>query len=302
MNKTSIEWTDYTWNPVTGCHKVSQGCKNCYAETMTNRFAKTWGVESFRQVVTHPDRLNEPLASGDKLAGKKIFVCDMSDLFHKDVSFRDILRVFRIIDIAQGTYQILTKRIERALEFFNWCATHGDQLAGIKNYWLGVSCEDQATADQRIPLLLKCPAPVRFLSCEPLLGPIDLCQSVRIYQHEAFGSFHTTYFGDKIHWVIAGGESGHGARPMHPDWVRSIRDQCAAADVPFLFKQWGKWLPYGQIDKDGFTMVNFKGTTGIVSLKSDGHYRDYRNVGKTKSGNFLDGKQHLEFPKPLTHA
>lgn len=298
MNKTSIEWTDYTWNPVTGCHKVSQGCKNCYAETMTNRFGKSWGVESFRQVLCHDDRLMEPCHMGDKLHGKKVFVCDMSDLFHEQVPVRFIADVFETIWNCPDTiFQILTKRPERALKLMDEISDRILVDLPLKNVWLGVSCEDQATADQRIPLLMKIPAAFRFLSCEPLLGPIDLTR-IAPFLGGCFAPLkpHPCTSPGKpfIDWVICGGESGHHARPMHPDWARSLRDQCTTAGVPFFFKQWGKYLHESQgADGHGGRWIS------IMDSDSKAEYK-YKNIGKRESGNFLDGKQHLEFPNVIT--
>lgn len=306
MNKTSIEWTDYTWNPVTGCHKVSQGCKNCYAETLTNRFGKVWGVGSFRQVICHPDRLMEPIYMGDKLAGKKVFVCDMSDLFHDDVPVDFIADVFEHIwNCRDTTFQILTKRPARALALMEEISDRILVELPFKNVWFGVSCEDQETADERIPLLLAIDAKVRFLSCEPLLGPIDL-------------SPYTD--GGGIHWVIAGGESGRNSRPMHPDWARSLRDQCASASVPFFFKQWGEWLPNHQQRAEGTDSPGpYLGDPMEYTADMDRYNADLKRweiwrqknttqlgnlfatrYGKSRAGNFLDGKQHLEFPKTFT--
>lgn len=296
MNKTTIEWTDYTWNPVTGCSKVSQGCKNCYAETMANRF---WGDRKFTDVQIHPDRLNH--SDFGKWRGKKVFVCSMSDLFHERVPFYFIFDVFRrFYYLSDITFQVLTKRPGRALEFIKWAKSAepifcDEYLSVLPNVWIGTSCEDQATANERIPLLLQIPAAVRFLSLEPLLGPIDLLS----FYNPLSG--YWTYLNQEkdltvrseIHWVIAGGESGHGARPMHPDWVRSIRDQCAGANVPFFFKQWGEWVDNQNMPRE-YVSGNYKqhvfddNTVSAVEVWK---------IGKSKSGNTLDGKQHLEFPK-----
>lgn len=296
MNKTSIEWTDYTWNPVTGCTKVSQGCKNCYAETMTTRFAKTWGVESFRQVVCHQDRLMEPLYMADKLNGKKVFVCDMSDLFHEDVPDYFICEVFESIWNRPDTiFQVLTKRPERAAAIMQEVSDRILVELPFKNVWFGVSVEDQATADQRIPHLLNVPAVLRFLSCEPLLGPINLKEICHddFLVTDALPS-HKAFTG--VDWVICGGESGHKARPMHPDWARSLRDQCTAAGVPFFFKQWGEWAPNIPDGKSRLAKgAHHNGTIGSAFI-SEGAKEILAKVGKSKSGNFLDGKQHLEFP------
>lgn len=344
MNKTTIEWTDYTWNPVTGCTKVSQGCKNCYAETMANRF---WGDRKFTDVQMHTNRLWEPLQNEKKWRGKKVFVCSMSDLFHESVHFDFIVHVFQEFGRLPGTtFQILTKRPARALEFFKWSspvffdqqkqarakANGLNTFLPLKNIWLGTSCEDQATANERIPLLLQIPAAVRFLSCEPLLGPIDLTKIMLhendLYSYNALYQHYNTFNEPVkrkscIDWVIAGGESGHGARPMNPDWVRSLRDQCASANVPFFFKQWGEWAPDSHVSYNGPFLIqgyphylinedgrgvyyeSFDHTVSHKGLPENGKGLTKEDnawwmvkTGKSKSGNKLDGKQHLEFPKP----
>lgn len=322
MNRTTIEWTDYTWNPVTGCHKVSPGCKHCYAETLTNRFAKTWGVKDFREIVLHNERLDEPQKNKKKWAGKKVFVCSMSDLFQDDVPFDFIAMVYaRMARVQTTTFQILTKRPQRALEFYKWIQAKFDELHAdpvytlfkvfgipfedytgtwpLPNVWIGTSCENQETANERIPQLLQIPAAVRFVSCEPLLGPIDLLH-INTGQVSWVDSLRGMGYGNDpndnrnyIHWVIAGGESGHGARPMHPDWVRSLRDQCARALVPFFFKQWGEYMTIDSFNERILsetdrtkTYTGFRTHDGIELIK----------VGKSKSGNLLDGKQLLQFP------
>lgn len=303
MNKTTIEWTDFTWNPVTGCDKISQGCKYCYASVMAKRF---WGDRKFTDVQTHKDRLKEPLRFRTKWAGKRVFVCSMSDLFHEDVPFEFIYSVFtRMAMCRETTFQIPTKRIARAVEFYN-CLEQRIMDLGynaellfsdwpIPNVWIGTSCEDQATADARIPLLLQIPAAVRFLSCEPLIGPLDLIQPL------GYPIPGTKDYAPPIQWVICGGESGHGARPMHPDWVRLLRDQCHRAEVPFFFKQWGEYLPYDEsgmfyvssADNETHKEVGF-GIKKWMPLLDVA----FEKMGKSKSGNLLDGVQHLAFPKP----
>jgi protein gp37 len=301
MNKTKIEWTDYTWNPVTGCHKVSAGCKLCYAEVLTKRFGKAWGTGDFRDVRTHPDRLNQPLEIMKKLKGKRVFVCDMSDLFHEAVSFEFIFSVFtRMASCRDTTFQVLTKRIKRAVEFYSWFDDRIHNLGysaellspvfPVPNVWLGVSVENEKEK-WRIDELLKCDAAVYFISGEPLIGALTLPTSFLQLPHGRA-------------WVITGGESGHGAMPMHPDWARSLRDQCAAANVPFFFKQWGEYIPFedahdeenpgtvycdAEPEKHSFDGLSLANTTHM-------HNVIFAKVGKSKSGNFLDGKQHLEFP------
>jgi protein gp37 len=210
---SSIEWTDATWNPVRGCTKISPGCKNCYAERFSERFRGVEGhpFEQGFDLRLVPSFLELPLRWRTP---RRIFVNSMSDLFHEDVPYDFIARVFDVIRRApRHQFQILTKRAERM-------AALTSTLHVPTNTWLGVSVES-AEYTTRIDALRSTDATIRFLSVEPLLGPIP----------------HVPL--DGIHWVIAGGESGPHARPMEPDWVRSIRDQCVGAGVPFFFKQWG---------------------------------------------------------------
>lgn len=210
---THIEWTDATWNPVTGCTKVSQGCKHCYAERMAKRL-QAMGAPNYSQgfrVTLHPDMLEKPHRWKQP---RRIFVNSMSDLFHPDVPDAFIQDVFRVmVDTPRHTYQVLTKRPERL-------AHMGDVLPFSSNIWCGTSVESTAVLE-RVKSLQATPSPVRFLSCEPLLGPLpDLPL-------------------DGIHWVILGGESGPKSRPMDIAWARDIRDQCLEAGIAFFFKQWG---------------------------------------------------------------
>lgn len=302
---TKIEWTDRTWNPVTGCNKVSQGCKNCYAEVMHRR-----------QMAMNPHKYTKPFLHGaevhydelDKpLHWRKpsmVFVNSMSDLFHPGVDFQFIVEVFQIMRrCPQHTFQILTKRPEIMLEFMAWIPNtinsttrllnpFGVPYAPLPNVWLGVSCEDQAAADERIPLLLQVPAAVRFLSCEPLLGDLDI---IRWMPHDYMPENQTGW----IDWVIVGGESGHHARLMHPDWVRDIREQCRLGGVPFFFKQWGEWYPFElPDDQEGESPLGSPGWPIPADTKT-AITRDrirYVKYHKSGSGNTLDGKQHLEFP------
>jgi protein gp37 len=217
---TSIEWTDRTWNPVTGCTKVSQGCKNCYAETIAKRF---WKDRKFTNVRIHPDRLDEPLRWRKP---SRIFVNSMSDLFHEDVTFEFIDKV---IDVAfncpQHTFQILTKRPNRMKELMP--RTLGGRWGDItlNNVWLGVSVEDQKTADERIPILLQTPAAIRFVSYEPALGAIDFYK---------FGTWDCS-----LDWIICGGESGHGARPCDIDYFRDVLKWSKNSSVKIFIKQLG---------------------------------------------------------------
>jgi len=232
---SKIEWTDVTWNPVTGCDKISPGCKNCYAERMAKRLAGRVGYpadDPFR-VTLHYDKLETNFGKKPK----KIFVCSMSDLFHPDVPFwfietvHDVIREWHI-----HTFQILTKRPERILEYYKWrkeIYMPGRNSVPPENAWYGVSVENQKYADERIPILLQIPAKVRFVSVEPMLGPIDLFKING--KSKGFGVF--------FDWVICGGESGPGARPMKLEWARGLRDQCKQMGVPFFFKQIDKKTP-----------------------------------------------------------
>ena len=213
MAKSKIEWTDATWNPVTGCSKVSPGCVNCYAERLSLRL-QAMGVPKYRdgfEVRIHPEALELPLHWAKP---QTIFVNSMSDPFHKEVPEEYIQAVFRVMRQAHWhKFQLLTKRDERLAEV-------APRLEWADNIWVGVSVENQKYV-RRIDNLRRTPAGKKFLSLEPLLGPLE---GLRL---------------EGIDWVITGGESGPGARPVDPAWVRSIRDQCIAQDVPFFFKQWG---------------------------------------------------------------
>lgn len=213
MAESSIEWTEMTWNPTTGCNKISAGCKNCYAEIMTRRL-KAMGVEKYAdgfKVRVHYDTLNIPY---QWKSPKVVFVNSMSDLFHPEVPFEFIQRVFAVMnDTPQHTYQVLTKRAERLYHIhhlLNW----------TKNIWMGVSVEDNRVIE-RIDFLRETNAHIKFLSCEPLIGPL---QNMNL---------------ENIDWVIVGGESGRKARPMKELWVWDIKQQCQEQGVSFFFKQWG---------------------------------------------------------------
>ena len=219
-----IEWTDATWNPVTGCTKVSPGCKHCYAETIAERFRGVKGhpYEQGFDLRLWPDRIRLPLAWKKP---RRIFVNSMSDLFHENVTFDFIDDVFSTMrDAPRHQFQVLTKRADRMAEYITrWTKKWGLLKEVSPHIWLGTSVETQKYVF-RADLVSKLPAAVRFLSCEPLLGPLDLS--------ELLGS-------ELINWVIVGGESGRGARPMSLGWVRSIQEQCDATATPFFFKQWG---------------------------------------------------------------
>ena len=259
MGTTSIEWADATWNVVTGCTKVSPGCKNCYAEKIAKRF---WGERKFSDVRCHPDRLDQPLHWKKP---SRIFVNSMSDLFHEALSNEQIAKVFNVIrrcynERGGHRFIILTKRPGRMVELLprlrfcsagagrtyfadsphagNYPLAAGHRGAtGLTNVWLGVSCENQETADERIPLLLQTPAAHRFVSLEPLLGPIDL-NTVDALGLRQDGAAWTDFGASScLDWVIVGAESGPGARPCNVDWIRSIVEQCREAQVPVFVKQ-----------------------------------------------------------------
>lgn len=213
MGKTKIEWTEASWNPVTGCTRISDGCRHCYAERFARRL-QAMGQEKYRsgfEVTLHYESLKHPLGW---VKPQMIFVCSMSDLFHDSVPTDYIQKVFFVMGQAsRHTFQILTKRADRLLEL-------SPILEWTENIWAGVTVENAAYVE-RVEQLQCSGAKVKFLSLEPLLGPIN---SLNL---------------SNIDWVIVGGESGPGARPMNPEWVTSIRDTCLDTDVPFFFKQWG---------------------------------------------------------------
>jgi len=285
MGKTKIEWTEYVWNPITGCSVHSPGCTNCYAMKLAGtRMKHHWSRKGLTvdtkagPVWTGDVRFNEEWLT-QPLRWKRprmIFVCAHADLFHEKVPDEWIDRIFAVMALCpQHTFQVLTKRADRMRSYLADSNMHfrvamtdvNMRLQGhsvetmyralpLRNVWLGVSVEDQKRANERIPDLLATPAAVRWLSCEPLLGPIKI-DLLPDYRHARDCAYVTTdgpagctcsAASGGIDWVVAGGESGPGARPMHPDWARSLRDQCTAAGVPFLFKQWGEWTPKGSVD------------------------------------------------------
>ena len=262
-DKTGIAWTEASWNPVTGCTKVSAGCKHCYAEREWTRLsanpkASDYFGRTFTDVKTHVHRLDQPLRWQRP---RLIFVNSMSDLFHESVPDAFIDQVFAVMALApQHTFQVLTKRVERMRDWFapgydnrehavgqamrEIAASRGGDDAGLPewplaNVWLGVSAEDQETADVRIPVLLETPAAVHWVSMEPLLGPVDLVE----VPVGMFGPLRP-YGGagpvtPRLDWVVCGGESGPGARVFRAEWAREILRQCRGADVPFFMKQMG---------------------------------------------------------------
>lgn len=329
---SAIEWCDSTWNPVRGCSLVSAGCMNCYAmhlaarfngpglsyEGLTHRTSQgpkwTGKIMLVPEVLLHPLRWKRP---------RKIFVNSMSDLFHDDVPDSYIDRVFAVMALCpQHTFQILTKRPERMRDYLKaddledrvtalWRAEDKDRetwslILPLRNVWLGVSAEDQVSADRRIRILIDTPASVRWVSAEPLLGAISF--------DGLFANPNNmrdcTNALELIDWVVVGGESGPGARPMHPDWARGVRDQCAAAGVPFLFKQWGEWAPqlgaidlyeFGEVSRRKWAAWNGEGWEYWEKpawCDDIGAPEDCLVwVGKKMAGRLLDGMQHDGYPE-----
>jgi protein gp37 len=352
-DNTKIEWTDATWQPITGCQIVSDGCKNCYAMQLAGtRLAHTpsrsgltrknaagkhiWTGETRfnRETLDQPLRWKRP---------RRIFVCAHGDLFAESVPTDWIDQVFAIMALApQHTFQVLTKRPERMREYVadqntprrvarvcidlfldhkvkatnDWPVQSVgdiDDPEGVTinwplpNVWLGVSVEDQAAADARIPHLLATPAAIRWISAEPLLGLVDLSELPGqdldgVDTHDALAGLYwakcegTNVFLDapRLDWVVVGGESGPGARPMHPGWARSLRDQCAAAGVPYFFKQWGKWVPAPD------DPTHWMATDGRARPVGNGVWSSdigIKRIGKARAGRTLDGITHDAWPE-----
>ena len=284
QGKNGIPYCDFTWNPVVGC---LHGCSYCFAERIAKRFNGSKAFPNGFEPTFHASRLLEV----EKIKKpSRIFVSDMGDLFGDWVPSEWIKNVLDVIkDYPQHTFLFLTKNPKRYREF-----------EFPENAWLGTSVENQAAADERIPLLLQAPAAVRFISAEPLLGEINIQQ---IWYEEILlfplaGQFTAdglneprTINGGGIDWVIVGGESGPGARPMHPDWVRSLRDQCQAAGTKFFFKSWGDWLPNAQeydCNPGGVDYEQKHKLVGNVAMC---------RVGKNKSGRLIDSRTWDERPE-----
>ena len=358
---SKIEWTEATWNPWHGCHKVSAGCKNCYMFRDKKHYGQDPNV-----VVRSKTKFYDPLKWKEP---RTIFTCSWSDFFIEEADpWRD--EAFAIMALTpQHTYLVLTKRPDRMREYLMdaytrerivneiYSLTPREKVVGVffdlynrgvvhkvdphtdreieclklwplPNVWLGVSVEDQKTADERIPLLLQTPAALRWLSVEPLLGPVDLSHYIAFDETNgdsefleangwAYDSWSGGFMGPNthrdpcyapepgLHWVIVGGESGPDARPMHPDWVRSIRDQCQAAEVPFFFKQWGEWTgdddlvctPGGDLGGD---MRRGKAMIMHAPGNEEGYFRKgdawVKKVGKKAAGRLLDGREWNEMP------
>jgi len=314
-DKTGIEWTEATWNPIAGCSIVSPGCTNCYAMREAGRwlrcepkFAGLTQLSKAGQVWTGEVRLWEK-ALDQPLRWKtprRIFVNSMSDLFHEAVPDEWIDRVFGVMAVCKHhRFQVLTKRADRMRRYLQirpgndlgqrWAYAAAGVLGPGKdigpypgyplpNVELGVSVEDQERADERIPKLLYTPAAVRWVSLEPLLGPVNLAMFIErdpMWRHLALDA------PAALDWVVLGGESGPHARPMESAWARSVRDQCGTAGVPFFFKQWGEWLPRDQLGRRDPSEC-YDGCEWTAS-----HVR----VGKKTAGRLLDGVTWDEYPR-----
>lgn len=283
MGKNSgIEWTHHTFNPWWGCVKVSPACTHCYAESWAKRVgSQVWGIKSPRRFFSE-NHWKQPISwnreaevRGER---RRVFCASMADVFEdrRDLdAWRD-----RLWDLVAKTpwldWLLLTKRPEHASGMTPWHGQWPD------NVWVGTTVESQEWADKRVPVLARIPAVVRFLSCEPMLGPISLCRWLP-NGGEVKGSSEQA-----IHWVIAGGESGRGARPMHPAWVRDLRDQCVMAGVAFHFKQWGNWRPL-----DAANQI----ASQRIELEHSGTRTIFVNMGKKKAGRDLDGMFWDELPQ-----
>ncbi|HBV97426.1 MAG: hypothetical protein JL50_08355 [Peptococcaceae bacterium BICA1-7] len=361
-DKSKINWTEATWNPVTGCSKVSEGCRYCYAEREWPRLAgnpkSVYFGRKFTDVQCHQERFEQPLRWAKP---RLIFVNSMSDLFHEAISMEFLDEVFAVIlacavlENRSHIFQVLTKRPKRMFEYFssrtpiehlkawakagNWIhlkdpdvcideyvsqfATYTpykngkytesyqewnapEKLWPLKNLWLGVTAEDQRAADERIPILLQIPAAIRFVSVEPMLGSIRLDKQFTKLTKEGKPAYpcDENYLFD-LDWVICGGESGPSARPMHPDWLRNLKNQCMVAGVPFFFKQWGEWKSFYDRDIDDPDWQNVpEEKHGVCRLNLAGGHGFHgervvycRRAGKKAAGRLLDGREWSEMPR-----
>ncbi len=354
MNKTKIEWTDYTSNPIRAerisdgkrghyCTKVGDGCLHCYSEVLNNRFGTrlNYTAENADKVRFILDEKELLKILRTKKTGIQIFICDMTDIFHPGVPFEFVDRILAVAALRPDlTFQILTKRPGRMLEFYAQCDpkcmplflknvasislkidhkryTEAECKWPLPNVWLGTSASNQPELDKNAEALLQCPATVRFVSIEPMLGPVIMDRR-NLIADETYWDYlrgekgptcqHRVIQPEKtssLDWVIVGGETGPGARPMHPDWARSVRDQCVAAGVPFFFKQWGEWMP-GWINDRG--MVDWQNGTDSdrhALPEIDGAGLSFvgwedgsvsQRVGKKKAGRLLDEMEWSEMP------
>lgn len=305
---SNIEWTDDTFNPWIGCTKVSAACDHCYAEKWDKRFGgERWGPHAPRRR-TAAANWRKPLA-WDKAAAaegvrRKVFCASLADVFDNHRSITSGWRgdLWRLIaETPNLDWLLLTKRPQNIAKMLPETYGAPEWGDGWPNVWLGTTAENQEEADRRIPILLDTPAAKRFASMEPLLGPIDLRLRAWVpwIPHKDRLS-HKPNPNTYLDWVIVGGESGLGARPMHPDWARGIRDQCAAAGTPFFFKQWGDWFPYGERDASGAINSVTRGERLGVwhEWGAEGGFSVRLPGGKKAAGRHLDGVTHDGTPAP----
>jgi protein gp37 len=306
MGRTSIEWTDASWNPIVGCTEISPGCANCYAARLAaTRLRNTPQYQGLARdpkrglipdcvvnpmrgpIHAHwtgevrflPERLEEPLHWRKP---RRIFVCDMGDLFHESVHDSWLDKIFDVMArCGRHTFQIVTKRTACMHAYLSKPRVFSQVVWPFCNVWVGTSVENQHFAEERIPLLLATPAAVRWISAEPLLGPVWLPRAIDASLAEPENRMleGTENLIKKLDWVVCGGESGPNARAMHPAWARSLRDQCQAAGVPFFFKQWGTFV--------------WPEALGCRSRSDDSPER----ISKKAAGRLLDGVEHNAFPK-----
>ena len=329
MAESKIEWTHRpgtvgrTWNPVVGCTKVSPGCDHCYALRQSNRFQHSPSYQGLTKMMVGPQWTGEirwlPERLSEPLTWKKpstVFVCSMSDLCHDRLPWQYRLSVFRMMaQTPLHLYLVLTKRPEVLAEFAEMVWATTPDLLGLdalprpwpSNVWVGTSVESQKYA-RRLDVLARVPAKVRFVSVEPMLGPVDLTRWLEMCECGDSKTNHIdggqccllipglcpcTQFKPVLSWTITGGESGPGARPMHPDWVRNLRDQCQSAGVPFFFKQWGEWAPENAGNLDAkWAVTHLHPRSQWDRLEQANMYR----VGKTAAGALLDGREWREWP------
>lgn len=283
MATTKIQWATKVWNPVTGCEKVSEGCAECYAEKFAKRLKKMPNpkvsdkYKNGFKPTCHPESLKEPEKWKKP---QRVFVCSMGDLFHEDIPFEFITKVFATMVMhPKHTFMLLTKRPERMKEFIDW--VNPNCLIDLKNIWLGVTAENQERFEERVSILLQIPARIHFVSIEPMLNSVNLNKAFVIPNVEDV-TMHT------VNWIICGGETGSNARPLNGDWVKNLRDQCYVSETPFFFKQWGEYITIPREDVKKYP---------LSILKTDLHYHCvYARVGKKAAGNLIDGKEWNQFP------
>lgn len=297
MQNSTIEWTDHTFNLVWGCQRVSPGCEHCYAETLAHRYGfDVWGpAKTTDRRTMSANYWSQPLrwnAAAEKAGQRKrVFCCSMADVFEDHpTNEQERPKLWALIEQTPWLdWQLLTKRPENITRMVPPAWLDKPR----RNVWYGTSAEDQRRFDERLPHLLTVPAQVRFLSCEPLLGPINL-GLFRIGVARGL----TVPFWMAINWVICGGESGAGARPMHPDWARSLRDQCKRTPTDggtrFLFKQWGQFMPAVGLTEDGDIYAPPADNDRSIDVFGDQTYM--LSLGKHAAGRLLDGREWNEMP------